>query len=467
MQREDLINAPPATGELANFAAGLKFEMLPGEVVEHAKLCVLDALGCTLFGNTLPWTRMIADMAITEGANEEALIWNTAQRTSPALAALVNGTGGHGFELDDLHTAGMLHVSTLSVPAAIALAEARGPVNGRDFLVAVIAGFEIGLRIGMASTHSLFHRGWHPQGNAGVMAAAATAACILNLSKEKTLHAIALAASQAAGLMAAQEGAMAKRFHGGRATQSGVYAALLAERGFTGIPNAIEAPYGGFLSSFTDKCDPKLLTHGLSQIWETMAIGFKPNPTVSCIQAPIKALREIMATEKLVGTEIDRIEVSCSTFTYRHTVWDYKAESVTEAQMNLGYGLAVTAIDGDAFVEQYHPERIVDPAIREFSKRIHARIEPNIDAEGPALRDHIELTLFTKDDRQFSRELLYRPGSPEDPMAPAELERKFRRLCKASGTSVDVEGIIQTVTRLDALTDIGILTELLENRSSK
>ncbi len=467
MKREDLKNAPAATAELGAFAASLKFNLLPSEVVAHTKLCVLDALGCTIFGNTLPWTRMITDMVIAEEANSNALIWNTSLRTSPALAALVNGTGGHGFELDDLHTAGMLHVSTLSVPVAIALAETRGPISGHEFLSALVAGFEVGLRIGMASTHSLFHRGWHPQGNAGAMAAGATAARILSLSKDQTRHAIALAASQAAGLMAAQEGAMAKRLHGGKAAQSGVYAALLAERGFTGIPNAIEAPYGGFLSSFTDNCDPALLTQGLGQNWETLAIGFKPNPTVSCIQGPIKALREMMAAEKLASSEIERIDVKCSTFTYRHTVWDYKGESVTEAQMNLSYGLAITAIDGDAFVKQYTADRIADPSVLAFSKRIHADIDPKIDAEGPPLRDHIHLTIITKDGRQLERELRYRPGSPEDPMTVSELENKFKRLCESSASSIDVGQIIEAVTKLDTLPDISSVTKLLENRTSK
>ena len=213
--RADLASVAPATAELGAFAANLRFEQLPQAVIDHAKRCVLDALGCALFGNTLAWTGMVADMAMAEEARGRARIWGTSSRTSAALAALVNATGGHGFELDDLHTAGLLHVSTLSVPAAIALAEARPAISGVEFLTAVVAGFEVGLRVGMAATHSLFHRGWHPQGNAGAFAAAATAARLLRLSAHSAQHALGLAASQAAGLMAAQEGAMAKRLHGG------------------------------------------------------------------------------------------------------------------------------------------------------------------------------------------------------------------------------------------------------------
>ena len=254
---------------------------------------------------------------------------------------------------------------------------------------------------------------------------------------------------------------MAKRLHGGRAAQSGVYAALLAERGFTGIRNAIEAPYGGFLSSFTEHCEPALLTAGLGETWETLAIGFKPNPTVSCIQGPIKALRELMTENGLISDDVVRIDVACSTFTYRHTVWDYRAEAVTEAQMNLAYGLAVTALDGDAFVEQYSEDRIADPAVRAFAGRIHAKIDPAIDAEGPALRDHVRVALVIRDGRTLERELCYRPGSPEDPMRPVELEDKFRKLCALSGVCARVNEIVETVAELDLLDDVGALTELL------
>ncbi len=461
MDRPDLATAPAATEELGAFAAGLRFADLPAAVVGHARLCVLDALGCCLHGNSLPWTRTLAEMAMAEEARPEAAIWGTGQRTSAALAGLVNGTGGHGFELDDLHTAGLLHAGTLAVPAALALAEARGGVSGRDLIAAVVAGCEVGLRVGMAGTHSLFHRGWHPQGTSGGFAAAAAAARVIGLDAAASQHALGLAASQAAGLMAAQEGAMAKRLHGGRAVQSGIYAALLAERGFTGIANAIEAPYGGFLSSFTDSAAPELLTAGLGETWETLNIGFKPNPTVSCVQGPIKALRGLMAQHGIAADDIARIDVACSTFTHRHTVWDYRAEGVTEAQMNMAYALSVTALDGDAFVEQYSPARVAAPDVMAFAPRVHVTADPAIDAEGPPLRDHIRLTLTTGAGAVHEAELRYRPGSPEDPMSADDLRGKFMRLCGLTAAAGQAAAIADLVARLDDLDDISGLTGLL------
>ncbi|MBI4184666.1 MAG: MmgE/PrpD family protein [Proteobacteria bacterium] len=459
--RADLEGAPEATRLLGAFAAGLAWSDLPGEVVAHAKLCALDAVGCCLFGAGLPWTRTLIEVIAAEHARPEAAIFGAPVRTSAALAALANGTAGHAFELDDLHTAGLLHVGTLAVPAALALAEARGGVSGRELIAAIVAGFEVGLRVGMAGTHSLFHRGFHPQGTSGVFAAAASAARVLRLDLGMSRQALAIGASQAAGLMAAQAGAMTKRLHSGRAAQGGVYAALLAERGFSGIGDAIEAPYGGFLSSYTDRAEPERLVAGLGRTWETLAIGFKPNPTVSCIQGPLKALRSVLRDERLAAADIDRIEVRCSTFTHKHSVWPYAGADVTEAQMNMAYGLAVTALDGEAFVAQYGEERIRDPRLLAFARRIEAVADPGIDALGPSLRDAIRLTVHTRDGRAYHRELRYRPGSPEDPMSAEEVRAKFAKLCEEAGLGRRADAIAEAVARLDRLDDARELSRLL------
>ena len=184
-------------------------------------------------------------------------------RTSAALAALVNGTGGHAFELDDIHKESILHMGSLAIPAALAIAEEDGRLKGRDVITAMAAGYEVGARVGNAATMSLFFRGFHPQGTSGVFAAAAAAARMLDLDADRFQHALGIVGSQAGGLMAAQEGAMVKRFHSGRAAQSGVYSARLAQRDFTGISDVLEAAYGGYLSCYSDAPDARRLTDGL------------------------------------------------------------------------------------------------------------------------------------------------------------------------------------------------------------
>ena len=240
-----------ATRDLAAFAAGLKFEDIPPEAIERIKYCALDSIGCCLFGVTLPWTRHVQAMAEAEGAKPVASIYGSGRRTSIAQAVLVNSTAGHAFELDIDRRGGyaIVHPGSLATPVALAYAEAAGGASGRDVITGMIAGYEVGTRVGNAATMSLFLRGFHPQGTSGAFVAAATAGRMLNLDAAQMQHALGIVGSQAGGLMAAQEGAMVKRFHCGRAAQSGVYSATLAKRGFTGITDVLEAPYGGYLSA--------------------------------------------------------------------------------------------------------------------------------------------------------------------------------------------------------------------------
>ncbi|HVY16128.1 MAG TPA: MmgE/PrpD family protein, partial [Rhodopila sp.] len=194
---------PNATRDLARFAAGLRFADIPAPVREHAKLCVLDGLGVALFGAGLPWTAMVRDMAAEEGAHPVASFWGSAKRGSVAQAALVNGTAGHAFEMDDIHKESIVHPNSLACPVAFAFAESDAGITGRDVLTAIVAGYEVGTRVGNAATMALFLRGFHPQGTNGVFVAAATAGRILGLDEARMLHALGIAGSLGSGLMAA------------------------------------------------------------------------------------------------------------------------------------------------------------------------------------------------------------------------------------------------------------------------
>src|SRR3978361_244435 len=242
-----------ATRDLAHFAAALRFEDIPTRVIDHAKLCVLDGVGVAVSGPKLPWTVHVRELARSEGAAPVASFWGTPYRGSISQAALVNGTAGHAFEMDDIHKEAIAPPNSLACPVAFAFAEAAGGMSGPDVLTAIVAGYEVGTRVGNAATMALFLRGFHPQGTSGAFVAAATAGRMLGLPADQMQHAFGIAGSMGAGLMAAQEGAMVKRLHAGRAAQAGVQAALLAQRGFTGILDVLEAGYGGFLRFFAQQ----------------------------------------------------------------------------------------------------------------------------------------------------------------------------------------------------------------------
>jgi 2-methylcitrate dehydratase PrpD len=450
-----------ATRDLAQFAAALRYEDIPREAVERIKYCVLDSIGCCLFGATLPWTRHVQAMVEAEGGKPVASIFGSGRKTSISQAVLVNSTAGHAFELDDIHKESIVHPGSLAMPVAMACSEAAGGAPGRDVITGMTAGYEVGTRVGNAATMSLFLRGFHPQGTSGAFVAAATAARMLVLDATQTQHALGIVGSQAGGLMAAQEGAMVKRFHSGRAAQSGVYSALLARRGFTGITDVLEAPYGGYLSTYSDKSNPQRLTAGLGAVWETANVGYKPHASVTSIHTALDALAGIMREHRLEVDDIVEVDAGLSHMTHVHCAWEYQAQGVTAAQMNLYYGLAVIALDGMAFVDQYREDRLRDPKILDFIKRIRAHVDPEIEGMGAAFRHAARITVKTRDGRALKHEILHRRGSPENPLKPEDIEYKFRHVARSCLAPGQIERVIDLARSLEKLDDTGELIAIL------
>lgn len=254
---------------------------------------------------------------------------------------------------------------------------------------------------------------------------------------------------------------MVKRFHCGRAAQSGVYSALLAKRGFTGITNVLEAPYGGYLSSLSDKPVPAKLTAGLGTVWETANVGYKPHASVTSIHTALDALADLMRENKLAADDIAHVDAGLSHMTHVHCAWKYEAQGVTAAQMNLYYGLAVIALDGAAFVDQYREERLRDPRILDFIGRIHARVDPEIEAMGPAFRHAARLKVETRDRRTHTREILHRRGSPENPLKPGDIDYKFRNVARGCLAPGPLERVIEICKTLDRQNSTSELTGIL------
>src|SRR4051812_35850608 len=300
---------PPTRG-VAEFVAGLRYEQIPAAVRERLKLLILDALGCALYGAELEWCRILRRTVADK--DDSCAVWGTRQRMSAPHAALVNGTQVQSFELDDVHRAGVLHVGAVVLPALLALAEVKRNLSGREFLAAAAAGYETGPRVGLCMGPEHIGQGWHSGATVGVFAAGAAAARGLKLDVQKTVHALGIAGTQSAGLMAAQYGAMVKRMHAGRASQSGLYGALFAEAGFTGIINVLESEYGGFAMTFsrsTDRFNLKELTAGFGDTWQTMGVALKFYACVGSNHTTLDALRDMKTEKAYKADDVKKIVV--------------------------------------------------------------------------------------------------------------------------------------------------------------
>lgn len=419
---------PALTRQLGDFVSSLQFEDLPCEVVEHAKLCLLDTLGCGLFGSSLEWTQILNRTLANVDEGSRSAVWGTAQRLGPLNAALANGAAVHGFELDDLHKKSILHAGSVVAPAVFAAAELSDNLDGRRLITALVVGYEVGARIGMTIGTPHLLQGWHPTGTHGALAAAAGASYVLGLDGEAVQHALGIAASQASGLMAAQYSSMVKRYHAGHAAQSGLYSALLAAEGYTGILDVLENEYGGYCSTFSPAFDLSGVAEDLGSRWEALAVGFKPYAANGSCHPAIELLATLKHEEGLTPELIDRVVIHVSSATEAHVGWPYVPDSVTTAQMNLHYIAAVVLTDGEAFVDQFAEHRLAEPALLSLADRVEVLADPEIDARGPDYRHATRLTVHLEDGRTFTAEKISARGSSADPLTGAEVREKYHRL---------------------------------------
>ena len=192
------------TRAMAEFISALSYDAIPQAVRERIKLLILDSLGCAIHGAHLPWCGILCSALAKVDTTSTTSVWGTSVRLSSPHAALINGTQVQGFELDDVHRRGVLHVGAVTLPALTAVAESETRLTGKKFLAAATAGYEIGPRVGLCMGQEHIGQGWHSGATVGVYSAAAGAARGLRLSAQECIHALGIAGTQAAGLMAAQ-----------------------------------------------------------------------------------------------------------------------------------------------------------------------------------------------------------------------------------------------------------------------
>src|SRR5216684_6367220 len=394
MMAEAVTAQNPYTRRIAEFISQLKYEDIPGEVRERLKLLILDSLGCAIYGAHLQWCRILRETLEQVDKTRETSIWGTDRRLSSAHAALVNGTQVQSFELDDVHREGVLHVGAVTLPALIAVAQTHAQLSGRDFITAAVAGYEIGPRVGLCMGPEHIGQGWHSGATVGVFSAAAGAARGLALDAGKAVHALGIAGTQASGLMAAQYGAMVKRMHAGRASQSGLYGALLAEQGFTGIEDVLESEYGGFCTTFSrsnDRFRLVELTAGLGETWQTMGVALKFYACAASNHTTLDALRELRARKAFGVEDVQKIVVHGSQVTADHVGWKYEPNGLTAAQLNLPFCVATYLLEGDCFVEQFTNETVADPKRMALAERIEVKADPAITAKGATCRHSVRV----------------------------------------------------------------------------
>jgi len=456
------------TREMAEFAVNLKLSAVPPEVVERAKGLILDGIGCGLFAANLPWTKIVSSVVQeVEPPGGRISVWGRGERTSAIHAALLNGTMIQGYELDDANAA-CFHACAIVLPAVFAAAEFVGAdkIDGETLLAAIIAGFELGPRVGLCMNgDAMMVKGWHAPGIFGPFAAAAGAGVILGLNAEQMFHAFGIAGPQASGLMAAQFGSMVKRMLCGKNSQSGLYAAMLAKRGLTGIENVFEQDYGGYCTTFSqtkDGFDLSQLSEGLGTRWETMRITFKRFCCSAMVMAPLDAIQELVAETGLKAKDVEKITVAATDTTISHGGWwPYVPAGMTGAQMHIGFGIAMMLIEGDVFVDQMVEANIARADLVELANRVH--VVRDLEREKLPREFHrgAVVSVELKNGQRLVRTADYFIGTYERPMTAGQISEKYRKLAGKTFPPHRVAEIEDIVWKLERATTVQPLTDSL------
>ncbi len=449
------------TGQLSTWLSALRLEDVPDAVRRRAAHLVLDGVACALVGARLPWSaRAVESLSRLEGSGPATLIgWDRC--LPPSTATLLNSTFIQGFELDDVHPFAPLHSGALVLPPLLALAQVRPGVTGAAFLKAAIAGFEVGPRAGLAlGGIEMLTRGWHSGAVFGTHAAAAAAGVLLDLDAAAFEDALGLAATQSAGLMSAQFGAMGKRMHHGFSARAGLGAAWLASDGYTGIKQVFEQGYGGFLTMFGEAHtnDASQVARGLGTVWELERITVKPFAAMGALLGPVAAIRRLREERPFKSDEVTAIDIWVGNAAFHHGAFPIERPLTSVgAQMSLAYTAAVAALDGTAMARQYSAERIDSDDIWALVPRIHMHVDERFQGSPKLkLRCRVKMSLTDGTVHETEESIRFADEIPD-----AEVEAKFRTLCAGVVTDERRDRIVEAVLGIEQAPNLDALLGLL------
>jgi 2-methylcitrate dehydratase PrpD len=439
-----------ASQRLGQFVADSQWDSLSPGLRQEARRSLLNFVGCALgVAHTSPIDMAIRVLTPLSGASRVTVFGRT-ERLDPLGAAFVNAIGGNLLDYDDTHLRTVIHPTAPVAPAALALAEQRG-LSGADVVLAFTLGAEVECRIGNAVSPGHYARGWHITSTCGVFGSAAAAAKLLHLDAERTSHALGIAASQSAGTVENLPSG-AKNVSVGNAARQGMFAALLAEQGYTSAPAAIEGALG-WAHAMGDAPVVAEITGELGERWELLANTYKPYPCGIVMHSVIDACLELRREHALTATDVAEVVVSGDQLLLDRG--DRKVSNDRDARVSIHHCAAVSFLFGAAGLHEFSDTVVHDPAV--VALRAQTQAQP--DAASP--RGAATVQVRTRDGRTLTSTVLHAKGSRERPLSDAEIAAKVRDLATHGGFRGAIDDVIAAVWQLDDMATIAPLVRLL------
>lgn len=422
----------------------------PGSAIEaplvrhHAKRAIIDWYAALLPGAVEPPATLLeAVMAddLERGGARLAL----GRRATARAAALINGTAAHTVEVDDIYKQAIYHPGAPTIAAALAAAQETG-ATGADLLRAVTIGYEVSTRIGAALGRA-HYRYWHNTGTVGAFGAAAAAAALYRLPASQFAHALATAATFAAGLQQAfRMDSMSKPLHAGRAAEGGLLAAQMARQGVTGSLDVIDGD-AGLGRAMSDGPDWSLAVATLGREFHITQMTFKNHACCGHTFAPIDGALALQRQMDVIPSDISRIVVA----TYSPALdvaGNLTPATAAEARFSIPFVVASALLYGSVRLAAFTPERLSDPSIRELMKRIELKVDKDLDARFPGQRA-ARVSIETAGGKQGEYFQPNRKGDPELPLTDADLDDKFFELVTPVLGEAAARALLARLWRLD------------------
>lgn len=440
------------TRTLAAYAAGLRLEDVPPDVIARAERLILDFAGNVARGGfeaeSSPSLRALVARGGLDAPGPCGVLGET-RRYGAATAAFLTAAYGHSLDFDDTHAASSLHPSAPVVAAALAAADLTDAA-GQDVVAAVIAGYEVICRLGLALDPTRHYaRGFHPTATAGAFAAAAAAGRVLGLSTDEMVCAFGIAGSEASGsLQFLVNGSWTKRYQVGASARNGVLAALLAAEGFVGSIEAIEGRHG-FLKGYSDGADPARAVKDLGSDYETLKIGLKPYPSCRYIHAALDGLKRLRAQHALTADDVLclRVGLHPNGITLTGAPLDAKRRprTVVEGQFSMPFTAALMLEQGRFGWDDY--SRLGDPALDAICDRIDVQADSRLENQPHPFG----ATLYLETRKgTFEATIADPPWEPETFPGDAALIEKFTGLTAPVIGTAEAERLAQTILSLSS-----------------
>jgi 2-methylcitrate dehydratase PrpD len=461
-----------ATAAVLDFIAGAQLARFPPEAVAVAKRCIIDGLGVMLAGSTQPAGAIIAEHARAVGTPAAATataFGKKAFKTSVSSAALVNGTSGHALDWDDTQLAtsadrifGLLtHPTIPPLVAALALAEAQR-ASGARFLEAFLTGFEVECKIAEAIHPNHYKMGFHSSGTIGTFGAVTAAVKLLELDRECTAHALAIAASSASGIRV-NFGTMTKPLHVGRAAQNGVVAAELAARGFTGGADALDPPWGFFATFSHDggfDADRIIGKLGSPHTIIAPGVAIKPYPCGVLGHPTMDAMRTLVTEHDVDPKRITAIRVRAGSNILNPLRYAI-AQNELEAKFCPAFMVSAIALRRKAGIREFNDEFVQSAPVQAMMRKVERVLDPAIESQGfEKIRSIVEVDLDDGRKLVAHADSRYR-GGPDRPFTRAELYEKFSDCASLVHEASRCDEIFRVVERIEDLDDVAALATLL------